>query len=111
MSGQTNTNVPESHWEFGAVCKEAFARWTDTDWIEEWDVKLALSDGTHLKLSRLPRPSEYGGALGASSLTREVIVRLRSAFLFSKLRQPESITALIINGVRYEVADARAVTD
>ena len=87
---------------FEAAFEEVVTRWAETDWIEEFDVKLALADGTFLELSQLPRSFE-GSSIGASFGLPDVGVWISSGFFFPELRRPETVTALIIDGVRYEV--------
>lgn len=87
---------------FRAAYEEVVTRWEQTDWIEAFDVKLALADGTFLELSQLPRSFE-GSSMHASFGSPDVGVRISSGFFFPELRRPETVTALIINGVRYEV--------
>lgn len=89
---------------FSRMAEEAFARWEGTNWLEEFDVRLVLADGTHMRLAELAGPWETGGQMSAASRTREVTVWLQCGVLFPELRRPESFTALIINGARYELS-------
>lgn len=89
---------------FQTAYGEALARWQDTDWVKEFDMRLVLSDGTHLKLSDL-RGGSYRSQIGAGTVERKFELWFRGEFYFSELRRPETVVALILDGVRYEAVD------